>query len=646
MNHFDAYKRIFVLSGGNFDRKNIMDLNVSNAVDDDLVSIVSFRKAWLFKYYAFNIYQWFSIVTGTISLIVSAMTAIIPQLKISLTISNMIFFVSCLAYVLSYIVGNRPNSMKNSVIHALKSKDTINDDKKLLKRFVKILQAKFPLSADSYWKVPEGHVSDAQIIPYLMARTQKNVSLLYAGKPYYEEYFADSIILRVIDLQYNNPDEVEKQTGVLKKILKAAYTNQRILYYYALGKENEERIGKDTTYERNPYVFGISFLSKFFHDIYFHYNKRGPDQSDRYLESDRPIGIHLGQKLKDGTEKTDVANRMALYHLLFAALCSEYVKLFDSIIAAGEYIEEYKRDGIYSGSSNIVIDERQADAGRECCIHIEIVDIIQMINPFAKERGSFHDVALYRKTRYKEYSGYDFLRIPVKRPLVLAKRSEVKANSYQILPSYEGPISSNKDSHSSDFAEDRVMVLVMGGAEQNFALQSAIVRQSWEADAEFHYRLFENAFARSTNDFYVSSENLVHTFYKDEDIVRKDIRAEENGLISAHIYPMKINNDDYIGVYGYNALSTKIVAMCTVKCLTTSVAEQESDDSKGYNSAATISKIRKMIEGDVPFLIQVYPIHTNCTIWNLLDMWDREDIINNHERFDEFFGNLKFKVRM
>lgn len=155
----------------------------------------------------------------------------------------------------------------------------------------------------------------------------------------------------------------------------------------------------------------------------------------------------------------------------------------------------------------------------------------------------------------------------------------------------------------------------------------------------------------------MSSETFVHAIYSSNEGNRSNSQDADVDVIgiSAHIYPMSIGNDDIIGIYGYGALATKIVAMCLINLLFDTAVEYNPcilEKDKQSPLRKDMSQLQSIIDVKEPFLVEIVPNKEYTPEANrlnddnaILKEWDDLDIINHHEKLDIFCSRIKFVIR-
>lgn len=219
------YDKITVLCGGNFNRRDLVDFEIANAMDVDFLDVMRHRKRWIFFYYVRKVYHFLAWFVFSLTVLLLLLT--IAQLVISMgnhisileaIISNIgVAIISLAGGVLSVILfasskkfENRDRSQESRFRRALGTEhlEDKNDITKT-KDYLQIIKQKYPESAEAYWLPIEGHVSDAQIVPFLTAQAKRNIELAFAGTPYFTEYFADSLCFRVVSGTSGTGGEVD-----------------------------------------------------------------------------------------------------------------------------------------------------------------------------------------------------------------------------------------------------------------------------------------------------------------------------------------------------------------------------------------------------------------------------------------------------
>ena len=659
MNIAEEFDRILLLCGGNFDRQDTLDLEIANARDIDFINVMNHRKKWKVSYLRYKRIVAFDIFLFIITIPMIGVSVIqgfnIKNLSIPSNLNEPIVFLSIAIPIAALIIWKllqkyqkRYTSLYRRLERVL-GKDLFEsgNDKKAMKEYYSIVRKEYPDSAEAYWLPPEGHVSDAQILPFLIERTHQNVSAIFAGQPYFDVYFADSICFRVMEYcdakskLRADPQaySLRQQRKMIREIIERVTDEHVIGFFMALGKDvpGNETVNKPKRFTRNPYIFGISFLSKLLKEVY----KSFGNEDDMYVHGkNRPIGIHFDDKynINNSPEPILIRDLRAIRFLIQSSSPCDYVEIFDDDIPV-KFIH---------GTAD------RATKHRICCTHLMITDIVQMMNPKQKDRGGFDSIVGYRSINYAKNKGD--MRIPLKRALVLERK----------LPCMETWALTSGDERLVTYRESmptrrKNLVIVMGGAEQNYALQAIVADQTWSTSQTCHYQFYENVFFRMPTDFCVSTEDLVHAFYRQKDRERIRILVKEERRISAHVYSICSAQKTILGIYGYNAYSSKIIAMCLIYILTGGAQEFKPPihDHKS-KKLIEIEEFQNLVFSNKPFLIQITPHCCGCSRLahcvksnedllkkedtRILDTWDNHDIINNHIEFGDFFKTLRFEV--
>lgn len=424
-------------------------------------------------------------------------------------------------------------------------------------------------------------------------------------------------------------------------MLKKAKDEHIIRYFLALGDEysgkrdekpeDQENTREKIKKERSSFIFGISFLSRFLHELFFFYNVPNPDDPKDFLDGiHKPIGIHFGPKYKnlpdpetlhDQIEKDRVLALLndlkAIRFLLKAAAQPPFLRVFDE-------------------ETNTKYDQRPWSADKKCCVHLMVTDIIQLLPTDQNLRKLLKGITEHRKNSYA--ANGVCIRIPLKRLFVLPNEAN---------PCCPMNMAHMAQSQTSKSTGKESLVIIMGGAEQNYSIQTLVSMQSWQ-DPTLRYQFYENPFRRQDVEFLLSTENLVHSMYRYQtskfDNPRIEMTATGKAKIRAHVYSIDTATTDLLGIYGYNARATKIVAMCIVYFLTDSVASASAAIfHTNTNTLMTADDFRSNLFKNRPLLITVQA-GPGQDMKRILDIWDGDDIINQHGKFPAFFEMLQFEV--
>lgn len=659
MSYWENFDRIVVLSGGNFNRRNMLDLELSNAFDKDFRKIMHKRKNLTVSY---TIYKTIKFISGVISLGSLGLWVyeiLHEQIILPKWLVGILFGVSFMVFIISLLYEKKGNPIKRRVIQFNEITES-TQIKQFAREIFRVIRTKHPKSSNAYWQPPHGQLSDGQIVQYLAEKSEKHVDFAYSGMPYYQEYFADSIIFSEIKPSIRaNGSEIKLNC---KKILKSSVQEQNFHFFCGLHQPADKK---------DLYVYGITMLNRFLYNLYFSYNKH---DKKIWSEGDKKIGIHIGQTFHDSVykitpynkaqqdnKKAQEESKIRLKHFINQRILHKAEKN----IPKKDKVEKYYANAhkallqlLHGASSKHYVEIYDANNPsaptlpyEECFIHLDVVDLVPMLDPFRKEFCSAKDLMSFARLMRKRYQHHNYLRVPIKRPLVVANSIDPKSPHECTAPSC-----------LLHDCKENTLFFIMGGAEQNYAIQAAIAAQSWKHNTSFHYRFIENKFRPYVSDFEVGTESLVHACYQSIEGTRTDISIDDDSadgkiIGKAHVYSFQMDvkqKDDAsvsntvitncIGIYGYNAVSTKIVSMSIVCLLTTN----QELIIKPYERKSTIASL---IQLNRPFYIQIssniegkpnedLPKQNE----DLLKQWDDDDCINNHDAFEKFFRQLKIEI--
>lgn len=645
----DKYDNIVVLGGGNHDRNTVNEVLTSIERDPEILKVVQFRRRlYIYRilYYiilSLSIGSALSTITGVFfsemvfaSGMINASIVIIlkslfgPKILFALSIIGVLsitcsFFRKKVVYFHKAVIEALDQENESRI----KQQHITRDASKRLKKY-------HPTSPAACWNPIDGHISDAQILPYLIKKTPagKSIRLAYEGEPYYEELFVGNIQLKLIAPSgfLNVYKSVHKKfiDSMLIHIIKfnLMWMLKKAEPVYGSSNNSGDKEGifeSDSQFKfrlnHSTYVFGLCFLSRLLWCL-SHDKKNLDIQKKIFIQVDRTVLQDIN--LSNSSRKVAVEQQLnAIFFLFQAASSPEVLSIIDingKLITGKNKEPNPANDLVFKLAGISMMNQRESSPKRSV--------------PIRLAQNLFE--------RVKTFFSFGIMVIPIKRPIFLAKGSSIKDDQDldSIGPVFPTLLTSEKG---------KTLILAIGGAEQNFGVQNLVVRQFWNRDIRY-LGLNENLFSNA--DFNMGCENLVHAIY-DKNIItdNKPFLVEriltQDGLsnIKSHLYcmqniqigdPKKKSEDhvvDLIGIYGFNAYSTKITALCLIKWLTMPNEEIEKDRT-------VKDTLKQIFDDNKSVLLQVLPKNISD---DLLCDWDRNDIVNQINQFDDFYNRLFFK---
>lgn len=304
------------------------------------------------------------------------------------------------------------------------------------------------------------------------------------------------------------------------------------------------------------------------------------------------VQINIGAQNSNGETKNSSVKSQALDYIFRAASCPEYLEIVE---------------GTENGEHDPII---------------EVVDI-SLMNEDKKGGSRYFD---RRKGVF---------RIPIKKP-IFVNNSKTKALNPALVPSRQG---------------DRSLIMVIGGAEQNFAAQMLINENFWrQTKNERFLGINENLFSEAPLN--IGTENLVYSIWRNietaniasERTEREPTDRDKRVPLSALVYFIKDANigeesdikKDVIGVYGHNALATNIFAMYMIHILT-------QPPSQGKNELEELS-----LKANRAMFLEITIRDSGSKFSEtkqLIEFWDATNAINNFSKFQEFLEEIKVNRR-
>lgn len=591
------YEKIIVLCGGNYDRKQLLKIYDALAEDKDLIDVSRFKIKFARSYIKYLML----IVIGILMTSVFGLPIFPPLFSWIIFVSGILIMIYPL---IKTIIGLKFDIDIQKVIAELRKKDPnkLKTDHAILNEFRKSVNQTYYDHPASCWRPLEGHVSDAQTAMCLvhavneMSAKKPDISLVYAGEPYYSNLFIDSISISIVGSKCVN-DEIRK----LKKVIEECIENHTIRYYLtACFKSNFET--NTNRLNHGAYVFGIRFLSQFISDF-----------RDRYY------GINSKQKMRVCIDEK---------HILPD---SEKSRAIEYLLRA-------------SSSPEVLEFIREEDIENSDVMTIKINDLIYMRETEEKENA-------HPNTRNRKNTETNLFHLPIKLPIVLAKKSDGDNN-----PAISGALLGTDRSK-------KTLIFAIGGTEQNMAIIPFVVNQFWSMKPSLRgVGLNENLF--STSSWNLGTEDLVYSArrrarnYIGNDIVPR----ETSGSIKTSIYSFdNVRHDrrdmykkfedsydkdhycklDLIGIYGCSAAATKMVSMLLFKELFCDISFDNEQTDK-----TNLTNIYKLLCDDVDdsLLFNITRKGYETDKRKLLDFWDENDFINNFHLVHKLIDEIEIKM--
>lgn len=331
-----------------------------------------------------------------------------------------------------------------------------------------------PYSPLEIWKFIQGSVADIQLVNTCKSLCKDEIDIMYAGQPYYETIFINSITIR-----WNDEGKIKWLRALKHRKRYIRYFRQYAQRTIVAMADKRYFVDENKHVEYSNSVFGILFTSGYLKEEINYKNEKDLIR----------IKINISEK-----EKRRYAKEWLQYCTTPEIFC--FVDDNDS-----KY--DLEITGIDTSSS---IKDKQ------------------------------------KKKRLTE------IRIPVKRFIAIPTRYK----GIDVGP-FPGVIDLDKV-HK---------VIVIGGAEQNLALQCLINSYRWDKkNKEYIVGFAENEFEHVRSErLLVGTEGLVYGVRQDI-IERMSGRSEVS--CKAEVYRLlwpsnkRLNNINMYGVYGYSAMATKM----------------------------------------------------------------------------------------
>lgn len=373
-------------------------------------------------------------------------------------------------------------------------------------RYIKRLLPKKPLDL---WHIFHANITDGQIALYAQRLLDGSnpekanaCKLVYAGEPYMSHYLLDSID---IDWRFGKQTRLFKRYQIRRhfRYFFRQFAIQSV-YANATDKMNKIYNTNNPIRQTSNYVFGLMFASRYFScflkKFYKHKEKVCIDISD-IKKHNQPLIKNIMQHLTSP------------YH-------------FD------------------------IIDDKNKLVDKHLVLHINQFSITFPISEKEKNKWYLklmHFPKRLSQSAYNMITAKKSIHIPIKR---LFLKSSNETGEPFLLDQLD--------------AVDEDTIILLGGAEQSLPQCHLINRHRWmiNPSKETKIGFAENEFDSSDSEhykFYVGTEGFVYGRYMNQ-IIAPDDNPNKSKRDYAEKLHIMLDHKDILILYGYHAISTKIIA--------------------------------------------------------------------------------------